>query len=59
VRTVEVAHKPTVDELKVRLQKAEEKAEKWQAIAKGLYEYYYLSSGISTSVRAYEDAAND
>lgn len=56
---MEVAHKLTVDELEVRLQKAEEKAEKWQAIAKGLYEYYYLSSGISTSVRDYENAAND
>lgn len=56
---MEATYELTVDELKVRLQKAEEKAEKWQAIAKGLYEYYYLSSGISTSVRDYEDAAND
>jgi predicted ribosome quality control (RQC) complex YloA/Tae2 family protein len=56
---VESIHKLTTDELEVRLQKSEEKAEKWQAIAKGLYEYYYLSSGISTSVRDYENAAND
>ena len=56
---MEVAYELTVDELEVRLRKAEEKAEKWQAIAKGLYEYYYLGAGVSTSVRDYEDAAND
>jgi hypothetical protein len=56
---VEVAQRFTADELADQLQKAEEKAVLWKSVATGLYDYYFLGTGISTCIRNYEDAAND
>lgn len=48
-----------VEDLETRIQKAEELAKKWKAIADDLYEYFYLGQGTSTCVKKYMDAVND